>query len=92
MSARVAHRISNGEISEFIQLTLRIRGLSRVTPVVAAGWLSATGILRDSPQRRGMPLRERLREGGIAGQHQESNGRWYIYAVPQKSKKRVRAA
>jgi hypothetical protein len=46
--------------------------------------------LRDSPQRRGLPLRERLREGGIVGQHQESNGRWHIHAVPLRSKKRAR--
>jgi hypothetical protein len=76
MSARISHRISN------VQLTLRICKLSRVNPVVAASWLSATGILRDSPQRRGMHLRERLREGGIIGQHQEPNGRWYINAAP----------
>jgi hypothetical protein len=66
------------EIGEFLQLVLRVRRLSRVTAVSAAAWLDSVGILRDSKQRPGKPLRDLLRAGKIHGQNQQSNGRWYI--------------
>ena len=81
MSPRKLRRLSDDEISEFLQLVLKIRKSSRVTAVDAAKWLDCVGILSDSPQRPGLPLRKRLRAGGIRGQHQESNGRWYIEAI-----------
>jgi hypothetical protein len=66
------------EISELLQLVLRVRRLSQVTAVSAAAWLDSVGLLRDSKQRRGKPLRDLLRKGKILGQYQRSNGRWYI--------------
>lgn len=53
-------------------------GLERVTAVEAARWLDAAGVLRDSPDRPGLPLRKLLREGRIAGQQQD-DGKWFIY-------------
>ncbi len=70
--------VTPSEISEFLQLVLRVRRLSQVTAVAAASWLNSVGILRDSKQRPGKPLRDLLREGKIQGQIQLSNGRWYI--------------
>jgi hypothetical protein len=77
-SQRARFKVSPAEISEFLQLVLRIRRLGSVGAVAAAGWLDAAGILRDSPKRRGKPLRDLLRAQMILGQHQEPTGRWYI--------------
>jgi hypothetical protein len=78
---------SNAKISEFLQDTLSTRHLDRVSAVEAARWLDAAGILRDSPTRPGLPLRKRLREGGIIGQQQENGHWWYIYRVARRSPK-----
>jgi hypothetical protein len=66
------------QVSEFLQLFLRIRGLARVGAVPAARWLDAVGILRDSRTRPGKPLRDLLRAQRIVGRCQEPNGRWFI--------------
>jgi hypothetical protein len=65
-------------ISEEIQRQLRIRGMDTVTAVEAARWLDSAGLLKDSPYRPGLPLRNLLREGRIPGQRQEPNHRWFI--------------
>jgi hypothetical protein len=72
---------STHDISDFIQFVLKVRKLPCVTAVTAAEWLNSVGILRDSPQRPGLPLRRLLRAGKIRGQHQESNSRWSINAL-----------
>lgn len=72
------------EISEFIQLVLRIGNRERVGAVEAARWLDVTGILRDSTTRRGLPLRKLLRGGKVAGQHQQEDGRWFIRRLPRR--------
>jgi hypothetical protein len=77
MSAR-KRKVAPNEISEFLQLVLRVRRLPKVTAVSAAAWLDAVGILRDSKTRPGKPLRDLLRAGKILGQIQLRNGRWYI--------------
>lgn len=61
-----------------IQDQLKKRGLLEVDAVEAAKWLDRAGILRDSLQRPGLPLRNLLRAGLIIGQRQESNHRWFI--------------
>lgn len=55
-----------------------LRAMDFVGAVDAAQWLDQAGLLRDSTERPGKPLRELLRSGNIAGQRQELNGRWYI--------------
>jgi hypothetical protein len=68
-------------INDEIQHQLVTRGLRSVTAVEAAQWVDEVGLLRDSASRRGLPLRRLLRDQGIDGQRQESNGRWFIDAV-----------
>lgn len=65
-------------IVEFLQRELSKRNLSSVSAVEAATWLDGAGILKDSKDRPGKPLRDLLRAGRIAGQRQEPNGRWHI--------------
>lgn len=65
------------EISAFLQERLGSLGLSAVGAVDAAQWLDRAGLLRDSPDRAGKPLRDRLRTGKIEGGRQAGN-RWYI--------------
>lgn len=69
------------EINGIIQSELTCRDLPCTTAVEAANWLAGAGALRDSATRPGKPLRDLLRAGRIAGQRQDSNGRWYIERV-----------
>ena len=66
------------DINNYIQEQLRLKGQSVTTAVEAAEWLDRAGILKDSPHRRGKPLRDLLRQGLIVGQRQKPNRRWYI--------------
>ncbi len=50
----------------------------RVAAVEAAHELSRLGLLRDSPTRPGLPLRNLLREGKIDHAYQEARRRWFI--------------
>lgn len=68
-------------INAYLQQQLRLRGQAETTAVEAARWLDRAGLLKDSPHRPGLPLRELLRSGGIQGQRQEPNGRWFIDRV-----------
>ena len=79
----VSGRVSDAKITEFLQDTLWTRHLDRVSAVEAARWLDAAGILRDEPERPGLPLRKRLRErdGSIIGARQENEHWWYIDRV-----------
>lgn len=65
-------------IGDFLQSEMSRRSLDTVAAVEAAGWLDRAGLLKDSPHRPGLPLRDLLRAGQILGQRQEPNGRWYI--------------
>jgi hypothetical protein len=60
---------------------LQRRERSEVPAVEAARWLDRAGLLRDSPIRPGLPLRNLLRVGLITGQRQEPNHRWFIDRV-----------
>jgi len=66
-------------VSDFIQLVLQARKIKRVEAVPAAEWLDRAGVLPDSEQKPGKPLRILLRKGLIAGGKQEGSNRWWIY-------------
>jgi hypothetical protein len=68
-------------IGDFLQEELRRRGMLEVPAVEAAGWLDRAGLLRDSKQRPGLPLRNLLRADRIPGQRQDTNSRWFIDRV-----------
>jgi hypothetical protein len=68
-------------IAAFLQRRLEQSGLDEVAAVEAAVWLDDAGVLKDSPTRPGLPLRELLRAGKILHAEQRPpfpNGRWYI--------------
>jgi hypothetical protein len=68
-------------INDFLQGQLRERGLEDVRAVEAARWLETAGLLGDSESRPGLPLRNLLRSGVIAGSDQRPdrpNGRWFV--------------
>ena len=74
-------KLQSATVSIFLQFQLRKRGLDRVPPVEAAKWLQRAGILNDSKDSPGLPLRNLLRAKCIIGQYQESNNRWFIEQV-----------
>ncbi len=57
---------------------LRQEGLHELSAVEAARVLDRAGVLADSEDRPGLPLRQYLRDGLIARSRQEPNGRWFI--------------
>ncbi len=72
---------SNAEIDAFLQTALARRRLGEVTAVEAASWLDEAGLLSDSRQRPGLPLRNLLRAGLIRSGEQrppERHGKWFI--------------
>jgi len=74
-------KLVSATISLYLQQQLRKRNMNEVTPVEAAKWLQRAGILKDSPHRPGLPLRNLLRAKEIWGQRQESNNRWFIEQI-----------
>ena len=69
------------EIGTFLQRQLRTRGRDEVPAVEAARWLHQAHLLNDAPSRPGLPLRNLLRAGRIAGAEQRPPrryGRWFI--------------
>lgn len=66
------------KINQFIQSQLRARDLYEVTAVEAAAWLDREGLLRDSRERPGRPLRDLLRGEKIDGAYQEGGRFWYV--------------
>lgn len=71
-------------VSAFLQDELTRRRLDEVAAVEAARWLDRKHVLRDSPSRPGLPLRNLLRAGQITGgeqRPQQSNGRWFIVRI-----------
>jgi excisionase family DNA binding protein len=68
-------------INGFIQDRLRVLDRDDVPAVEAACWLDNAGLLEDSESRPGLPLRNLLRDGHIAGADQRPAhryGRWFI--------------
>lgn len=65
-------------INSFIQAQLKERDMNEIAAVEAARWLDEAGLLPDSQDRPGKPLRDLMRQEQIAGQRQELNGRWFI--------------
>ena len=66
-------------INLHLQERLEHEWRDEVRAVEAAGWLDEVGLLRD--RKRGLPLRNLLRAGHIAGQEQrpnKKNGSWFI--------------
>jgi hypothetical protein len=68
-------------INRFLQEQLAHRDIDCATAVDAAEWLDQAGLLADSADRPGLPLRRLLRAQKIQGQRQEPNGRWHIDRV-----------
>lgn len=79
----LGNRPDSEAISVFLQKRLAILERDFTTAVEGAQWLDSAGLLKDSPNRRGLPLRVLLRAGAIKGQRQEPNGRWYIDHVDE---------
>jgi len=69
------------QINRYIQTELRQRRLTDVSAVEAARWLDEAGLLPDSPDRPGKPLRQLLRDNEIRGGFQDASGRWWIKRV-----------
>jgi hypothetical protein len=68
-------------VESYLQQELRRRRIEEVSAVEAARWLDEAHILRDSPSRPGLPLRNLLRAGAMESADQrpaQANGRWFI--------------
>ncbi len=68
-------------INQYLQSELKMRNLTSIDIVEAAGWLDRRGILADSDSRPGLPLSKILRRGVIFGQRRDENGKWHIDRV-----------
>jgi hypothetical protein len=66
------------EINRALQRFACARADREVGAVEAAAELDRLGLLRDTPDRAGKPLRDLLREGAIVHAYQEPNQRWHI--------------
>ncbi len=65
-------------ISQFLQTEMKRLNVESWTAVEAAKILDKAGVLKDSPHRPGLPLRNLLRDGKVRGGRQEANRRWFI--------------
>lgn len=74
-------------INNFIQDKLQELGIEEITAVNMAKLLDEAGILNDSKDRPGLPLRNYLRAGRIEGGFQYPNSRWVIRRMPNREKK-----
>ncbi len=70
--------VNMDEINQFLQDRLKRSGCDSVGAVEASEWLDEAGLLHNSADRPGKPLRNLLRNGMLVGQRQESNKRWFI--------------
>ncbi len=73
-------------INRFLQRELVRRDMELVPAAEAALWLQNAGLLEDSADGPGLPLRRLLRAGKILGQRQEANGRWFIDRLSTNTK------
>jgi len=73
------------QINAHLQQQLRALGLNEAPATLVARWLDDAGLLRDSPSRPGLPLRNRLRDGRVAAAEQRPagpHGKWFIGRLP----------
>lgn len=68
-------------INNFIQLTLKEKGLTEMSAVELGALLNEAGILKDIAVRPGLPLRNYLRKNKIAGAYQYPNNRWVVRRI-----------
>ena len=69
------------KINQFLQSELIKRHRFEITAVEGGEWLEESKLLKDSPTRKGKPLRDLLRDKKIVGQiqiPQQKNGFWFI--------------
>jgi hypothetical protein len=75
------------DVPERIRATLdaHLRGerMPEISAVAAAAVLDRAGVLADSGDRPGLPLRRYLRDGRIANAYQTSARRWFIRRTPE---------
>ncbi len=69
---------SPAEINRFLSQKLTEENLEEIDAISAGQWLNDEGLLKDSLQRPGLPLRKLLRAGKINGSFQYPNRRWVI--------------
>ena len=74
-------------VNNYIQAYLQDNGLASITPVEIARELNKDGILLDSQSRRGLPLRNLIREGRIEGAWQDESRRWHIDRMENHTEK-----
>ena len=77
-SAPARIRTTTSDINAAIQRLACAHPDRRVTAVEAGAELDRLGLLRDSPTRRGKPLRVLLREEAIGHAYQEGGRFWFI--------------
>jgi hypothetical protein len=73
-------------INRYLQERIKRDGIDgvEVSANEAARWLDKAGLLRDEPEKPGLPLRNLLRAGRITGQEQRPNqkyGLWFIRCI-----------
>lgn len=81
-SGEGATRGSLAEINRALQVIACHHSDREVTAVEAAQELDRLGLLRDSPTRRGKPLRDLLRAGSIDQARQDDGRWWFIQCEP----------
>lgn len=69
---------SHTEINRYLAQRLMDENSDEIDLITAAKWLNDQGVLKDSLQRPGLPLRKLLRAGKINGAFQYPNRRWVI--------------
>lgn len=65
-------------VNRFLQQHMAHNGIRGLDAVTAGALLDRAGILRDSAERPGQPLRRLLRRGAIQGGYQDASRRWHI--------------
>ncbi len=80
------------EINNFIQNKLNELGVNEISAIEMAKYLDEEGLLKDSKQRPGLPLRNYLRSGRIEGAYQHKNRRWEIRRIDREQKLTIRQA
>jgi hypothetical protein len=86
-SGSVATRGSLAEINRALQAIACGRPDHEVAAVEAAQELDRLSLLRDSPTRRGKPLRDLLRAGSIAHARQDGGRWWFIECGPADARR-----
>ncbi len=79
-------------INNFIHEKLKEKGSEEISAIEMANLLDEAGILKDSKERPGLPLRNYLRAGRIEGGYQYPNRRWVIRSVKREKKLTIKQA